>query len=44
MRDKELLDVFGEILIKKVRDEAIEQWEKTTQGELKSPESQRYIN
>jgi hypothetical protein len=31
-----LHDVFGEILIKSVRDEAIEQWEKTIQGELKS--------
>ncbi len=36
-----LLDVFGEILIKRVRDEAIEQWEKTIHGELKSEESQR---
>lgn len=41
MRDKELLDVFGEILMKSVRDEAIKQWEKTIQGELKSQESQK---
>lgn len=44
MRDRELLDVFGEILMKRVRDEAIEQWEKTIQGELKSQECQRLHN
>ena len=34
------LDLFGEILMKNVRDEAIEQWEMTIQGKMKSEESQ----
>ncbi|WP_102263976.1 epimerase [Mesobacillus jeotgali] len=38
------LDLIGEILIKNVRDEAIEQWDMTIQGKMKSEESQRLYN
>lgn len=38
------LDLFGEILMKNVRDEAIEQWRMTIQGKMKSEESQRIHN
>ncbi|MCM3125997.1 MULTISPECIES: epimerase [unclassified Mesobacillus] len=38
------LDLFGEILMKNVRDEAIEQWEMTIQGKMKSEESQSVHN
>jgi hypothetical protein len=42
--DAKFLDLFGEILIKNVRDEAIEQWDMTIQGKMKSEESQRLHN
>jgi hypothetical protein len=35
------LDLFGEILMEKVRDFTIEVWEKTIKGEMKSEESQK---
>jgi hypothetical protein len=38
------LDIFGEIIMKKVRDEAINQWEMTIQGKMKSEESQNIHN
>ncbi|WP_079508790.1 epimerase [Mesobacillus jeotgali] len=42
--DAKFLDLFGEILMKNVRDEAIEQCDMTIQGKMKSEESQRLHN
>jgi hypothetical protein len=42
--DAKFLDLFGEILMKNVRDEAIEQWNMTIQGKMKSEESKRLHN
>lgn len=38
-----MLKFFGELLIKRVRDEAIEQWEKTIHGQMKDKASKRNI-
>jgi hypothetical protein len=43
MSDK-TLNLFGELLIKRVRDEAIEQWEKTIHGQMKDEASKRLHN
>lgn len=42
--DAKFLDLFGEILMKNVRDEAIEHWDMTIQGKIMSEESQRLHN
>jgi hypothetical protein len=42
--NKKELDLFGEILMQKVRDEAIEQWERTIEGRMRSEHSQRLFN
>lgn len=39
--NNKFLDQFGEILMQRVRDEAIEQWEMTLDGKMKSENSQR---
>jgi predicted PhzF superfamily epimerase YddE/YHI9 len=36
-----MLDRFGEILIRRVRDKAINDWEKTINGKMKSPSAAR---
>lgn len=36
------LDYFGEFLMTRVRDEAIEQWDMTLHGKMKDPESKEY--
>lgn len=38
--NNKLLDLFGEKLIQSVRDEAIEQWEMTIEGKMRSEDSQ----
>ncbi|MGX6445706.1 epimerase [Neobacillus sp. K501] len=42
--NNKFLDIFGEILMQRVRDEAIEQWEKTLEGKMRSENSQRLSN
>ncbi|MGG6313995.1 epimerase [Paenibacillus macerans] len=40
MDEKVALDMFGEYLIKKVRYEAIDSWERKSKGKMKDTESQ----
>ncbi len=40
MNEKHPLDLFGEYLIKRVRDEAIDDWERISSGKMKDKESQ----
>lgn len=42
--NNKFLDLFGEILMQRVRDEAIEQWEMTLKGKMKNENSQRLYN
>lgn len=41
MSEKHAVDLFGEYLIKKVRDEAIDDWEGISSGKMKDKESQK---
>lgn len=37
--DKQILDFFGQILIERIRDEAIDDWERISQGKMRDDES-----
>ena len=39
--DKQALDYFGEMIVRKVRDTAIDEWDDTIDGKMKSGRAQR---
>lgn len=42
--NKRALDLFGEVLMNRIRDEAIDDWERIFQGKMKDNESKKILD